>query len=215
MTLAEKRHELITNTLRTVTDNLQKIVDMRFSEQETRLFFNASSKLNCYQVVLTVSAGTVRSGTLTLLPNSSAPQTSYEVGSFPLLFLHQVARLSSALFHEVVFISANIEKFNLAITDRFIAAANAISTVFSDPKFTELVITPYFLSEVPGHLTLQLEYREGSFSLRYGGLIGQGDLNAPDQSACTQFKEIELCLHIVVKSLKYLRSDACTWSVPE
>jgi hypothetical protein len=33
------------------------------------------------------------------------------------------------------------------------------------------VITPYLLSEVRAHLTLQLEYGDGLFSLRYRGLI--------------------------------------------
>jgi hypothetical protein len=217
MSLEERRRDLVVSTLESVTINLQKIVDLRFSEAQTRLFFNASTKLNCYQVELFVSAGSVTLGSLVLVSNSSAQRTVYEIGPFPILFLHQVATLTSRLLREVVFISANFEKFNIAIVDRFIAAANGINTIFSDPKFTEMMILPYFLGDVPPHLALQLQYLDGSFSLKYSGLIGTGDLNAPDadMSICEQCREIEGCLRIVVKSLKYLRSDACTWSVPE
>jgi hypothetical protein len=216
MTLAEKRRDLVLSTFSNVSANLRKVIDMRFSEQDIPLFFNASTKTHCYQTELHVSAGTVISGSLSLVSNSTAQRTDYPMIAFPLLFVHQVAMLSSKLLRTIVFLSDNSDKFKLSLLERLIAEANAISAVLSDRKFTEIEVAgtiSYFSTPVPQYLRLQLQYQDGEFFMKHSGFIGTGDMLAPDQKRGNAFKEMERCLHLVVKSLKYLRSDACTWSI--
>jgi hypothetical protein len=218
MSLADKRRDLVLSTLSDVSNNLRNVIDMRFSDQEISLFFNASTKTHCYQTDLHISAGTVTSGTLSLVSNSTAQKTEYHMSPFPLLFVHQVGMLSAKLLRTVVFLSQNSDKFKLAVLDRLIAEANGISAVLSDRKFTEIEIAgtvSYFLTPIPQYLRLQLQYHDGEFVMKHSGFIGTGDMIAPDQKRGNGFKEIERCLHLVVKSLKYLRSDACTWSIQQ
>ena len=153
---------------------------------------------------------------------SNSETTSYDVGVFPILFMHQISRLANHLLHEISYIAANVDCLAMqtftSTVDRLIRESNNILSVFSDPKFTEQSLNSYFTGDVPPHLHLLLQYRDGAFFMKYSGMIGSADMTAPNTSedGCDiQFREAEKHLHSVVKSLKYLRSDACSWSVPD
>ena len=215
VSLDARRTELVQRTLSEVKTILKRVVDLRFSEEESSLFFNASTNTNCYQVELTVASGSVQSGTVTVVQNSNAQTTVYKLNVFPILFVHQVAAMTNHLLHEVAFVAENPLLFRPSTVDRFIKEANQIICVFADPKFTEVSVIPYFEGEPPSHLILQLQYRDGMFFMKYSGLVGAADMLAPDQKGVSAFKELEKCFRSVVKSLKYLRSDACTWGLPD
>lgn len=218
--LESRRKELISRTMKDVIDILNRVVSIRFSESKSNLAFSVGSNVGCYQVDLDVSSACVQSGRVTIIQMSNSQTTSYEVGTFPILFMHQIARLASHLLHEVSYIAANVNSFDMqaftATVDRLIREANQILCVFSDPKFTEQSINSHFVGGIPSHLQLLLQYRDGQLFMKYSGLVGSADMTAPNttENGCeVQFKEAEKCLHSVVKSLKYLRSDACSWTV--
>lgn len=220
--LETRRKELISKTMNDVTQILGKVVAIRFSDVQTNLSFSVGSNTGCYQVEFDVASACVQSGKATIIQMSNSETTSYDVGIFPILFMHQIARLANHLQHEVSYIAANVDGLAVqtftATIDRLIREANQILSVFSDPKFTEQSLNTYFTGDVPPHLQLLLQYRDGGFFMKYSGLIGSADMTAPNtaENSCdVHFKEAEKHLHSVVKSLKYLRSDACSWSVTD
>ncbi|OHS95039.1 hypothetical protein TRFO_10758 [Tritrichomonas foetus] len=216
MSLEEKRHQLTVDTLKEVIDNLTQVMNIRNQDVTYDLYFNAATIQMNYQIQMNVAASTITGGSLITTSNSTVfQQTIYPIRQFPLIFLHQVAVLSSVLCSEVTYMSNHTDKVDLAVVDKFLEKANSISCIFSDPKFTEIDFRQYLIEKIPEHLMTHLEYKDSCFYVRFSGLIGASDILAPNVADCQIVKDVEKKIHHIIKALKYLRTDVCRWSLDE
>ena len=217
MSLDEKRHQLIVDTLKEVTDSLNQVASIRSPSTAFELYFNAATAQMNYQVNLSISSGSINSGTMIITSNSAIfKQNTYSIRPFPLIFLHQAAAQSSILNREVVYISNHPELFNISVVDSFLDRANQISSIFTDPKFTEIDIRQFFVEQIPEHLTIHLVYKDFLFNAKFSGLIGANDILAPNLSNSNEFvRDVEKKFHHIIKALRYLKSDVLRWSIQE
>ena len=216
MTLEEKRHQLTVDTLKEVVDNLNQVMNLRSPESKLELYFNAATIQMNYQLKMTTSASSVTTGSLMTNENSAVfRQYQYTLYPFPFIFLHQVAAQSALLSKEVTYILNHPDMVNLPVVDKFLETANAISCIFSDPKFTEIDLKQYFADPILDHLAVHLMYKDSTFYAKFSGIVGASDILAPNFNDSTLVKDIEKKIHHVIKALKYLRSDVCRWAIQE
>jgi hypothetical protein len=211
MELEEKQRAKAIQVLRTAASSLKRLIAIRFSDKKCDAFFNASTRLNCYQVELRISKGSVCSGSLSIVSSNDTQRNVFQLRSFPLYFLHRAAVIATNLLNRINYTCAHFDTFGLQTINGLFVEATRINSVFLDPDFTEILVSPFFLSPTPGHLSVHLHYADGSFHIKFSGFIGASDILAPDQNGCPEIKESEECAREVVRLLKSLLSDVSMW----
>lgn len=212
MTLEERRQKLLENSLMQVNSMIDEILSIRQREMPIGFCFKVGQAPDIFLIFQSTN-GMVNNGHITINRTDGA-SSKHHILPFPLLFLTQICLKCHDLQYHINYTIHNIKMCTLQSVESFLSMANQAMAILSDPKFIKIELTNYFDPPLPDHVDLDLFFQNGCASLLYSAINNTEAGNVKNSDDETLLGALETILRRLIHSLKYLRSEVITWSIP-